>query len=357
MEEQDIYNFASVKRSIFDSIAKWNETIELPYKLIIVGGRAFNTIIPPESQIVTSDLDLKLFYQTMISPEEYFQIFRNKFNKLRTKLMLDAKYAINATVKLDKPLNEFLVKNYHCFEKGVYFSVAVNYKRPYLIYSYKDTINCNNRYPEMVHMVISLIYHRKGSDKTGSLLDLSMSVNLNNPERLFQLPLNNFLHLSSYRQFSPVNSINLRLTDDCVVPVGKIGYLLADLLWLSLLHHKPEKRERANDKIKIIIKTLKEYDLPEHLTDVLESLLQQNYLTIGYTRLKRYYFDQIASEEVSPPELIELINLGNEYSLASSIVGPELLLKELDLLELILYHLNILQENGKIRSFPSHLLS
>jgi len=362
-----------IQTSISQVIEKWSQLFNSDpnyqdkeghplYKLVIVGGKAINSILPKDKQIPTSDLDLKLVYNKNINPHEFFRIFRNQFNKLRTKIMLEMKSIICNLTKTNQTFAKYLEKTCHSFNdnKGFpeYFSVAINYKYPYLIYSYDDTIRCNNRYNEMVHMVMSLIYHHKESEKTTCLVDLSMFVNLNNPDRLFHLPLNNYLYLAgkcwSSNNPLPALDVNLEKCTTLVkVPVAQIGYLMADLLWLSLLHHREEKRERAKEKMAIVLQILKDNSkLPSDMLLEIESLLGENYLLPGYMRLKNFYFERLTK---SDPKITEIAS--SESTPQIETLTPEYeMLNRLTKLESLLSLLNNYQKDNLIVTYPDHLV-
>lgn len=336
--------------TIYSRIDAWNRakgtSADLSaYDLAIVGGVAYNTV--SEMQIPTKDLDLKLAYRGQVSPRNYYSMFTYTFNKLRTQLMLDFANAVNRQIDRDHSLKTRFEKHFHQFSQKDYLVVAIKYKLPYLIYDYGDTLRCCRQHREMIHMVMSLIYHQKNESDVTSLVDLSMFVNLNNPERLYQLPLNNYLFLSGQGQ--PISTQHISIDGTTLVPVAQIGHIIKDLLWLSLLHHKEEKRERAKKKISLLIN-----ELPNTfaLSEILTYLTSVNYLAIGFSQLKTHYLtpDKFVTTARPPVSSLDI-----PYS-SLELIKSEPLLKQLELLDEICAGLDYWQSAQIVPTYTSGLL-
>lgn len=319
------------------------------YDLAIVGGVAYNTVASVEMQIPTKDLDLKLVYRGQVSPKNYYSMFTYTFNKIRTQLMLDFANSVNRQIDQDHLLKTHFKKHFHQFSQKDYLVVAIKYKLPYIIYDYGDTLQCCRQHREMIHMVMSLIYHQKTESDVTSLVDLSMFVNLNNPERLYQLPLNNYLFLSGQGQ--PISTQNISIDDTTIVPVARIGHIIKDLLWLSFLHHREDKRERAKNKISLLIEELK---VPNAsiVSEILTHLTSVNYLAIGFSKLKTHYLTPdkfvTTTKPLIPP-------LDREYP-PLELIKSEPLLKQLELLDEICASLDYWQSVQIIPTYTSGLL-
>ena len=95
------------------------------YNLVVVGGIALNSYIT--KQLPTKDLDLKLVYSPLITEEEYFALYYNEFNPLRARIMIEIKNHLNRYATTHSEYFQHLSHN----EKGEYFQVAIDYKRPY----------------------------------------------------------------------------------------------------------------------------------------------------------------------------------------------------------------------------------
>ena len=338
--------------TIYSRIDAWNKAKSTSsdlsaYDLAIVGGVAYNTV--SEIQIPTKDLDLKLAYRGQVSPRNYYSMFTYTFNKLRTQLMLDFANSVNRQIDQDHSLKTHFEKHFHQFSQKDYLVVAIKYKLPYIIYDYGDTLRCCRQHREMIHMVMSLIYHQKNESDVTSLVDLSMFVNLNNPERLYQLPLNNYLFLSGQGQ--PISAQHISIDGTTLVPVAQIGHIIKDLLWLSLLHHKEEKRERAKKKISLLINGV---SLPNvsMVSEILTYLTSVNYLAIGFSRLKTHYLTPDKFVTTTRPPVP---SPDRKYP-PLELIKSEPLLKQLELLDEICAGLDYWQSAQIIPTYTSGLL-
>ena len=348
-------NNSTIRDSVYAALGRWCREFSdsADYKLFVVGGVAINTILPPESRVKTSDIDLKLHYNHLVNVREYNKKF-DEFNRLRTTIMLSIKDEVQKAVYKDTQLIRELRRTCYTFDKD-YFVVAMNYKYPYLIYDFNDTANCARRYPEMRHMVMSVLYHDKREPVPISIIDLSMSVNLNNPSRLFNLPLNNMLYLTSHRKYGCFSL--LKLDNGC--EIANIGYLIMDLMWLSLLHHREEKRLKAQQRLNIILDHLKSTSpapIKVQYLELLEQLLKFNYLSIGYNNLKQFYTATVKAEtgdgdktEELPPDLdVFSVTYGVETeSRDTNTPTSDSGIEKLRVLEYLLYLLNVVESESR----------
>jgi hypothetical protein len=258
-------------RNVYPVMDRWSHRLatnkefqfengDLMYSLVTVGGMAANTLLPEKKTFETQDLDLKLVYHHLLTPEEYWDSFVNYFNRLRTRIMLEIKQEINRFA--DSHRDQF--SNLEAFPSSELFTVGIAYKYPYLIYDQKDTYSCARRFPNMIHMVFSLLYQIQGEESTRSLVDLSMFVNLNNPDYLYQRTLENYLY-SEYHQVRDKSSRvflpedRFTLDRSVKVRVASVGFIISDLYWMSFLHHREEKRRSCQNKLNTIIEQLKSH--------------------------------------------------------------------------------------------------
>jgi len=226
------------------------------FSLVVCGGMALNCHLAKPNP--TRDLDLKLVYNRPIAQGDFWHHCVNVFNPLRTRIMLEIKRELNGYIASNRELFDnlqpFIEEPCECL------TVGINYKYPYLIYGQRDSLKCAARYPNMVHMVYSILYHAKGEENPTSLIDLSMFLNINNPDHLNGRTLENGLYLdwsdtSGHGTGNVVPFVYVKL-NDCRVRVAAIGFVLCDLHWLSFLHHKEEKREASKQKMQLLIDEL-----------------------------------------------------------------------------------------------------
>lgn len=336
-------------QTIYKHINNWYHQLKTDYPLYdltVVGGIAYNTVVSASHRIQTQDLDLKLVYREPITPRNYYSMFTFTFNKLRTQIMLDLAHAVRCQINEDPNLKKYFRDGFHQFQRD-YLTVAIKYKLPYLIYDYGDTLKCCRQHREMTHMVMSLIYHKKGSSDVTSLVDLSMFVNLNNPDRLYHLPLNNYIYLSG--QGLPISNQMIILTQEGIaVPVALVGHLIKDLVWLSMLHHKEERRDRVKAKINLLITELSNID--DKLTSLLQILtylIEVNYLEIGFTQLNQHYMG------VKSPDIQYSYPKAEDLSLA--VLKAATQLDQLSTLDYICSQLDTWQSEGLIPTYVDGL--
>ncbi len=261
------------------------------YQLAIVGGVALNGNLPANGQLITTDLDVKLVYNDSVSPDNFCSLHRNYFNPLRGRIILELVKTLNKNVvddvktgKLTKspldPRNKLVL-----FPDKQYFAGGINYIYPYLFYDLQDVKRCAVRYPKMIHMVFSVLYQMydevESELKVYSLVDISMFININRPDYLYNKPLNNCLY-GQFHKLMRQKTIStlIPLTSDKLT--AHSSFLLADLFWLSHLHHNEERRERAVTRMEILMKAKK---LEKHYLD----LTALNPLQFGFSQLKRHY--------------------------------------------------------------------
>lgn len=355
--DSDVINH--LNQSTLRVLTKWNQVFNqtnyldadgVPiYQLVIVGGTAFNIYLPKTEEVLTFDLDLKLAYTKTINVDEYFRLYQNRFNRLRTQIMLDLKWQINNSILANRYLKEYFAKRIKLI-KGDYFQVAINYKYPYQVNSYDDAFRCSKVYPEMTHMVMSLNYYPIDQMSHQSLIDLSMFVNLNNPDRLYHLPLNNYLYIEGMkRNRKPLATHQLQFISEASsssqsieVQVLLPGAILADLFWLSMLHHKPEKRHKYQTKLNRFITALSQQSIiSESDQTKLLTLIKEDYISLGYKLLDYFYLpgSNLNSHLTILPEMTP---------------SQEQLLENLNQLEHLFAHINLNEANLTLLSDIAH---
>lgn len=266
---------------LFPIINRWNRRFntsndfsQANYQLVIVGGMAYNAHLPKDKIVETKDLDLKLVYDRPVKPRAFFSLFLNKFNPLRTRIMLEFKHVINKYILENKHNYQNLME----FSTNEFVTVGIAYKYPYLIYDNIDARNCAIRYPNMIHMVYSLLYHQKDQDMPTSLVDLSMFIDINNPDYLY----GRTLEIELYQQYYQNQQLNhhkslipLIATDHKnMIFVPTIGFILSDLSWLIKLHHRENRRDAFRLKYQNLLKHLEELKNSEVSSIV--TLIQNN---------------------------------------------------------------------------------
>ena len=240
------------------------------YQLVTVGGVAYNAHMPPEQKTETRDLDLKLVYNQKIKPNYFYSTFVRQFNPLRTRIMLEIKKQVNLYLNQNKEVTNGL----NSFDTDEYVSVGIAYKYPYLIYSNQDARDCAKLYPNMVHMVYSLLYHPKGESTTKSLVDLSMFININNPDYLYGKTLEVKLFDEYYQLKQKTKGTHLVpfVNIGQGLPGAGVGFILSDLYWLTHLHHREDRKIAFSNKLENLLTHLENLDQRPDVTSLVKQI-------------------------------------------------------------------------------------